>query len=710
MLRSPCLPRHRARSAIRCASSAALLLPFQFTLAQTAEHCASPATGSTAAASASADAATLDRVVVVGRRMSLVGEAVSASEGTIGPAEIEARPLLRTGDLLEFVPGLVATQHSGSGKANQYFLRGFNLDHGTDFATFVDGLPVNMRTHGHGHGWTDLNFLIPEAVAEITYRKGPYYADVGDFASAGSARFRIGDRVDHGEVAIGIGEDGYARGVVIDSFDAGLGSVLYAAELQRYDGPWDDIDEDVRKRSALLRYSAPTANGRWHLMGMAYRNRWNSADQIPARAVEQGLISQYGSLDTTVGGDASRESLSAGWNGAALGGRLEVHAYAIRSALDLWSNFTYFLDDPDNGDQFQQIDERTLYGFGASQQWNRGADRWRVGVEGQYDDIDRVALLRTSQRQFVSTVRDDAVQEGSLGVFAAHEARFGTRWRTYLGVRRDEYDFDVDSALPINSGETRAGITSYKASVAFAPSARTEWYASAGTGFHSNDARGTTIRIDPVSGEPVTRVDPLVESIGAELGARLFSSQRFQATVALWALRLDSELVFVGDAGTTEASRPSQRRGIELGAHWFGGERYTGHFEVSYSDARYRDDDPAGPEVPGSIPLVVSAGIAGRYTNGWRVNAQLRHFGPYPLIEDGSVESDGSTIVNLRVGREWSSFGAFIDVLNVFDSLDHDVDYFYASRLQGEPEDGIDDIHYHVFPPRTVRLSIQYRF
>ncbi|GHA72634.1 TonB-dependent receptor [Lysobacter bugurensis] len=688
------------------------MLPFHLAAAQNVatDNAAAPLAPTTAAAAANANAADLDRVVVVGRRLSLVGDAVSASEGTIGPAEIEARPLLRTGDLLEFVPGLVATQHSGSGKANQYFLRGFNLDHGTDFATFVDGMPVNMRTHGHGHGWTDLNFVIPEAVAEITYRKGPYYADVGDFASAGSARFRIADRVDDGNVEVGVGDDGYARGVVVDSFDAAGGSVLYAAELQRYDGPWDDIDEDVRKRSALLRYSAPTANGRWHIMGMAYRNRWNSADQIPARAVEQGLISEFGSLDTTVGGDASRESISAGWNGVALSGRLQAHVYAVRSSLDLWSNFTYLLDDPDNGDQFQQVDDRTLYGFGASQQWSRGADRWRVGVEGRYDDIDRVALLRTAGRQFVSAVRDDAVHEGSLGVFAAHEAHFGTRWRTYLGVRRDEYDFDVESALLLNSGDARAGITSYKASVAFAPSARTEWYASGGTGFHSNDARGTTIRVDPVTGEPASRVDPLVESIGAELGARLFSSQRFQATVALWALRLDSELVFVGDAGNTEASRPSARRGVELGGHWFGGERYTGHFEVSYSHARFRDDDPAGPEVPGAIPLVISAGIAGRYAHGWTANAQLRHFGRYPLIEDGSVESDGATIVNLRVGREWSRFGLFVDVLNALDSRDHDVDYFYASRLPGESASGVDDVHYHVFPRRSIRMSFAYRF
>lgn len=338
-----------------------------------------------------AEAVELDRVVVTGRRQTLVGDAISASEGTVGRSEIADRPLLRTGDLLEFVPGLVATQHSGSGKANQYFLRGFNLDHGTDFSTFVDGMPVNMRTHGHGHGWTDLNFLIPEAVEQLTYRKGPYYADVGDFSSAGTARFAIADTAPESKVVVTAGDEGYMRGVVVDSNDVGAGKVLYAGEVQSYDGPWRDIDEDVRKASGLLRYSAALGPGTAHAMAMGYRNVWNSPDQIPERAVTSGRISRLGSLDPTLGGNASRYSLSAGWTGEIFGGRSSIDAYAIDSSLDLWSNFNYLLDDPVNGDQFQQIDRRRLYGFNASHRWGSGRSRWHAGAEGRFDDIARVA-------------------------------------------------------------------------------------------------------------------------------------------------------------------------------------------------------------------------------------------------------------------------------------------------------------------------------
>ena len=657
----------------------------------------------------------VEDIVVVGRRLNLVGEAVSASEGSVGRIEIDSRPLLRSGDLLEFVPGLVATQHSGSGKANQYFLRGFNLDHGTDFATSVDTMPVNMRTHGHGQGYTDLNFLIPEAVDELTYRKGTYYADVGDFSSAGSAQFHIADRLDRGLAEGTAGEYGFARGVVVDSVAAGPkahdGALLYALEYQTFDGPWTDIKEDVQKVSGLLRYSQDLGPGRFHLMAMAYDNSWTSHDQIPQRAVDSGLIDAYGNLDTTVGGESDRYSLSAGWAGAMFGGKLDASAYVIRSDLDLFSNFTYFLDDPIDGDQFEQVDDRTVYGFGLSQQWDAGRSRWRVGAQGRYDDISKVGLYRTKARARLGTVREDGVDEGSIGLFAANEYRFSDRLRTYVGLRYDRFNFDVNAlSLPVNSGKVSDDATSLKASLIYTPIKPLEFYLSYGQGFHSNDARGTTITVDPVSGDPVDRVDPLVKSDGAEVGARLFLTDRLQATAAIWTLKLDSELLFVGDAGNTEASRPSRRDGVEIGLYWFASDNLNAEIEASYTDAYFTDDDPAGDDIPGSLPLVISGGISGHTDDGWMATARLRYFAAYPLIEDDSVESGGTTVVNFRVGKSWRDYGVFIDVLNAFDSSDHDIDYFYASRLAGEPSDGVEDTHFNIIQPRQVRLSLRRAF
>ncbi|TLM79232.1 TonB-dependent receptor [Microbulbifer harenosus] len=652
----------------------------------------------------------VEEISVLGRQLNLNGEAISASQGEVGPAEIGAWPLIRTGDLMEFVPGMVATQHSGSGKANQYFLRGFNLDHGTDFATFVDGMPVNLRTHGHGQGYTDLNFVIPETVARLRYRKGPYYADVGDFSSAGSASFMLAEKLATGLAELSFGEHGYRRGVAADSVEAGSGDLLLAAEWQAYDGPWSDIREDVGKVNLLGKLSGDLVGGHAHLTLMGYDNAWNSPDQIPARAVAQGAIDAYGSLDTSLGGDTRRYSLSGGWNGAFFRGELAASAYAVDYDFNLWSNFTYGLEHPDTGDQFRQRDARRIYGFDVTQQWQREATRWQLGLQGRRDDIERVGLYHTADRERLGVVREDAVAEDSLGLFAVNQIQWSDTLRSYLGLRYDRYAFDVNAGLTINSGRRSDGKTSLKASLAWQPWPVSEFYLSYGQGLHSNDARGTVIKVDPLSGEAVDPVDPLVESRGAELGSRLFITDQLHATLALWQLDLDSELLFVGDAGNTEASRPSERKGVEAGIYWFASERVSGELEVSYTDAAFADDDPAGGKIPGAIPLVASAALNYRGDGGWFAALHLRHFGAYPLIEDGAVESAGSSLVNLRLGREILRWRLQLDLLNALDSDDHDVDYFYASRLPGESADGVEDTHFHIFEPRTLRASLRYRF
>lgn len=655
-------------------------------------------------------ARTLDRIEVVSRSTDLVGEAVSASEGRVGRDDIAARPLARVGDLMEFVPGLVATQHSGSGKANQYFLRGVNLDHGTDFATSVDAMPVNLRSHGHGQGYSDLNFLIPELVDTIAYRKGTYYADVGDFSAVGSVQFQLADRLDHGQVDVTLGEFGYGRGVFADSLTAVGGDLVLGAEVQRYDGPWDNLDEDVDKKNLMLRYSVDAGGGRAHATVLGYDNTWNSPDQIPQRAVDQGLITDFGSLDASLGGASSRYSLSGGWAGAAFGGELRADAYRIDYDFKLWSNFTYFLDDEDAGDQFQQFDDRTVTGFDVSQSWDLGRSRWRIGTQGRRDDIARVGLSRSIARIPTTPIRDDVVDERSVAIYGANEFRFTRTLRSYVGWRYDRYDFDVDALQPQNSGSADDGTASLKAALSWQPTDAVETYLSYGQGFHSNDARGTTLRLDPVSGEAALPVDPLVDSEGYELGARWFLSDRLHATAALWHLDIDSELLFVGDAGNTEASRPSRRDGVELGLAWFGDGWLSGDVDLAWTDARFRDDDPSGRHVPGSIPFVASAGVRADFAPGWSASARVRHFSAYPLIEDDSVESDGSTLVNLRLMREWDRLALSLDVLNLLDADDHDIDYYYASRLPGEPSAGVDDVHFHVFEPRAFRLTARWSF
>lgn len=662
----------------------------------------------------------LEEVEVTGRRVNLVGEAISASQGLVSQQEIALRPILRTGDILELIPGMVVTQHSGTGKANQYFLRGFNLDHGTDFATFVDGMPVNMRTHGHGQGYTDLNFVIPETISTLAYKKGPYYADVGDFSSAGSAQMLTEDFFESGLMEVGVGENDFYRMVLLDSVPAGEeANASYALEFTHYDGPWSDIKEDVKKINALLKYKRSVGDGDASITAMAYDNKWISPDQIPARAVENGTIDELGSIDDKVGGESSRYSLSANWKNP----QWDVTAYAIRYQLKLWSNFTYFLDDPVNGDEFEQRDNRWLYGGKGEYRQSLSVGDLsmvnRVGVELRYDDIKEVGLYKTQARVRSGAVRSDRVDEWSAGVFAENEIRWNDKIRTVLGARYEYFDFDVhsliernvnDADLSGNSGRAHDDKLALKGSLIYTITQDWESYFSVGQGLHSNDARGTTAGVDPIDGGAVDPVDPLVDSLGYEVGLRGFWNERLNISIALWELELDSELLFVGDAGNTEASRGSKRRGVEVSAYYRLTDQWTLDLEYAYTDSKFTDYAPEGDNIPGAIDQVLQTGVSVETASGWFGSMHLRYLGERPLTEDGSVKSDDTTVMNLRAGFRTPRWSVKVDVLNMLDSNDHDIDYYYTSRLPNEPAAGVDDAHYHILEPRTFRLYASYFF
>jgi outer membrane receptor protein involved in Fe transport len=661
----------------------------------------------------------LEEVQVTGRRINLVGEAISASQGVVSQQEIALRPLLRTGDVMELVPGMVVTQHSGTGKANQYFLRGFNLDHGTDFATFVDDMPVNMRTHGHGQGYTDLNFVIPETIDTLAYKKGPYYADVGDFSSAGSAHLSSASRFDEGVIEAGVGENAFYRALALGSAAVAQGTSAYALELNSYDGPWSDIKEDVQKINALLKYGQSVGDGDASVSLMAYDNQWNSPDQIPLRAVDAGLIDERGSIDDTVGGESSRYSLSAAWKNS----QWNVSAYAIRYELKLWSNFTYLLDDPVNGDQFEQRDDRWLSGGKADyrQELSLAGLQMvnRFGGEYRYDDIDEVGLYKTAGRNRLGPVRSDRVDEWNTGFYAENQISWRDNVRTVLGARYEYFDFDVHSLVDRNINDVELGANSgtahddkirLKGSLIYTFNPEWEAYLSAGQGLHSNDARGSTAQVDPIEGGAIEPVDPLVDSLGYEAGLRGFWSERLNTSVALWNLELDSELLFVGDAGNTEASRGSEREGVELTGYYRLTDQWTLDLEYAYTDSKFTDYAPEGDHIPGAIDQVVQMGLSAELDDGWFGGVRMRYFGERPLVEDGGVKSDESTVVNLRAGYSTRRWTVKLDVLNVLDSNDHDIDYFYASRLPDEPDDGVEDIHFHILEPRTIRLYAGYRF
>ena len=652
-------------------------------------------------------AAVLDTLRVTGRYDNLIGIAATASQGRVGAVDLRSRPIARDGELLETVPGMIVTQHSGEGKANQYFVRGFNLDHGTDFQTRVEGMPVNMPTHGHGQGWTDLNFLVPELVSHLDYRLGVYHAELGDFGSAGGAEFHLVRTLDRPFVTLGAGQNGLARAAAGGSTRALGGDLLAGGEVRSYDGPWDR-PQGIRKLAGMARYSADRGASRFSLLAMAYRNRWDSNDQVPVRAVDGGAIGRLGQVDSTDGGRSERYSLSGSWQRAGARTADEVQLFGIYSDLDLYSNFTYFLDDPERGDQFNQKDRRVVLGANAKHTRALGTKhRLTIGAQTRADLIGGLGLYRTQAQLRHATVREDRVRETGTGLFAEAESRWRPWLRSVMGVRGDGYTFHVDSDRPENSGSRRAGIISPKASLVIAPSTLVELYLSGGFGFHSNDARGTTITIDPATGERADRVDPLVRSRGAEVGLRMAPVRGLRSTLTVWALELDSELLFVGDAGATEPSATSRRSGVTWANFYRPIPSLSLDADISFARARLAGVPAEESRIPGALEHVFAGGIAWAPERGPFGALRVRHFGAYPLIEDNSVRADAATLVNAEAGVHLvRGLRLEATLLNVLNSRAADIQYYYPSRLRGEPAGGVNDVHFHPVEPRQLRASL----
>lgn len=653
------------------------------------------------------------------------GEQTSASEGTVSGTLLQRRPVLRPAEVLEFVPGVIVSQHSGDGKANQYYLRGFNLDHGTDFASWVDGMPVNMPTHAHGQGYTDLNFLIPELVQAIHYRKGTFAAADGDFSSAGSARIQLKDRLDAGQASITVGEHQLVRTLVANSTELPTGPLLYAIEGAHNNGPWEQ-GQHHKKLNALLRHGVQDGDTRHSFTAMLYSARWDSTDQVPQRAIDRGEIGRFGAIDASDGGHSQRSSLS--WQATRVvnDGDWQASLYAIDARLNLFSNFTYFLDDEANGDQFEQAEKRLVLGGQVQRSWTTplaGLDsRHTLGLQWRHDRLDPVGLYTAVGGERREAIQQSRVRQTSVGLHGQSETRWLPWLRSITGLRLDRILVDVHSSVLANSGTRSDVAPSPKLSLVVGPWSNTEFFANTGWGFHSNDARGMTSRLTAKvnqgtgSRDVIGRADPLVRTRGHELGLRGHWLPGWQTSVALWRLDLASELVFVGDAGETEASGASRRHGIEVGQHWQPAPGWWLDLDLSWSKARFRqeqgDAPNAGRFVPGAVERVASLGISFDDKGPWTAQFQLRHFGPRNLIEDGSVRSKGTTLAYARLGRKLTpATRVLVDVFNLFDRRVSDIDYLYESRLASEPSgQGTTDLHSHPAEPRTVRVSLVVAF
>ncbi|MFK7915018.1 MAG: TonB-dependent receptor, partial [Pseudomonadales bacterium] len=463
-----------------------------------------------------------------------------------------------------------------------------------------------------------------------------------------------------------------------------------------------------RLHSALSTAPDNHWSGRIALDG--YRSRWDATDQIPERAVRSGAISRNGFIDPDLGGDSSRWSL----NGSYAHGGWSANLYAIRYDFDLYSNFTYLLDDPIDGDQFHQFDRRNLYGFRIShdsqhQLLNRDLTI-TLGADSRYDDIKDVGLEKTAARALVAPVRNDQVRQRSLGTFVEAQWQATERLRLQGGLRYDAMDHDVSALNAENSGSGRDHVISPTLNLAWRLRDTLELYANWGRGFHSNDVRGVNLTIDPASGDPAQGLGLFAKSDGAEIGLRYEQGRSFNAAATLFWLDLENELVFVGDAGGTEVNGASRRYGLEVSSFWQVTEWLAANLDYTRTRGRFREDDGEGRYIPGAIDNTVSLGLFAQWNNGLGASARLRHLSEPPLTGDNSVRGDASTVANVGISYERRSMRLRLDLFNLFDSEASDIAYFYSSRLPGEPAEGVEDVHSHPLMPRTLRASLTWTY
>ena len=584
-------------------------------------------------------------ISVQGRDGSLIGIADSATQGTVGAAEIQDRPILRSGEILEAVPGLIITQHAGGGKANQYFLRGFNLDHGTDFAIFIDDMPLNLPSHAHGEGYSDMNTVVPEFVERIDYEKGPYYADVGNYGSAGVAHLVFFQTLSENFLLVEGGMYGFGRLVFGVSRKLGRGNLLFGGEAYHEDGPWKHPD-NYYKFNGLATYSQGAEANGFSVTARAYHGTWHSSDQIPVDAIP--LVGYFGALNPTDGGESQRYSLQVEWHRQDANSGTKIMSYGSYYDLDLFSDFTYFLNDPNKGDQFKQQDRRWVAGLDAhhtvfSQWFGRKVEN-TFGLQvrndwvhnGLYRTEDRVRTDKTDIVACYTNPIPDCDPDGTIkgnyptlpadtdlnrltdtmiGFYAENKIQWTEKFRWELAIRGDEAIFNVTSLTPpyvatelpgapvvnfaaANSGTATKFLPSPKGSLIFGPWDKTEFYVQAGFSFHSNDARGATQREEPISPDnpfPASSIpiSPLVETKGTEFGVRTLVVPHLHSTLSLWYLHSNSELQQDGDTGATVPSAsPSNRYGVEWANYYTPTDHLVFDLDMADSRAQFAEIDP----------------------------------------------------------------------------------------------------------------------
>ncbi len=684
---APRLEFHPAREGDRAVPST---ITFQYQFEPAAHAASPPGHPGTVTVPTDGSAIQVERVdeVEIVETVEAERPLTAASARTVRERDLKLRPILRPADLFRVTPGLMLVQHAGGGKASQYLLRGFDADHGTDIALSFDGVPLNMVSHGHGQGYADANFIIPELVDRIELSKGPYFVEHGDFANAGTVDLSTRKTAEN-QVSLGGGSFDTVRAVAIAAPTVG-GALhpLLAAEVVHTDGPFVH-PENFNKLNLYAKLTYDIGDHSDIALGAtSYSGSWNASGQIPTRAVRAGLVDFFGALDDSEGGASSRQNLYLKYR-LRPSEQSEFLALAYLTLYDftLFSNFTFFSRDPINGDQIEQRDDRTVVGSKVSYRWLR---EWRgvlfdslVGGEARADSIAN-GLFYTHRRERLARVVDAEIHESSVAAYAKEEVR-PLRWlRLVAGVRADQFDFQVNDRLKdlstqgnATSGAKGALRISPKATLVLSPHKSTDVFFNFGYGFHSNDARGVVRSVDPVT--------PLTRTVGYEAGTRVrLLGDRLEAALALWGLDIDSETVWVGDEGTTEAAGATRRVGIDTEARFEIRPWLFADADVTLANARFRENAGNGRAVALAPRMTFSGGLSALHPSGWRGALRALYIAERPATPDEFLKAEATSLLDAFAAYRWRSLELALNIENVLDRHYKSAQFATVTRLANE--------------------------
>ncbi len=624
----------------------------------------------------------------------------------VSDIDLKINPVSSSQEVLRTVPGLFIGQHAGGGKAEQMFLRGFDVDHGTDVAVSVEGMPVNMVSHAHGQGYADLHFVIPETIKKIDFGKGPYYADKGDFTTGAYVNFQLKEKLDHSAVTLEAGQyNSYRSSALINVFNHTHSSMYFAGEYNHSDG-WFVSPQNFYRANFMTRFNTElNTNNSLSIIASQFSSKWNASGQVPTRAVEDGSISRFGSIDNTEGGNTSRQHLIASLQ-SKLSQNLtfEQKAFISKYNFNLFSDFTFFLNDPIHGDQINQREHRTLFGYNANllgrQDLKSATLKWDAGLGFRTDEVNQIALANAEKRMQLSLKKYGNINE--LNSFGYLNANFESgRWLINPSLRLDHFNFIYTDLLDDgNKKSASKALLSPKLNIVYQANPHLQYYFKSGLGFHSNDARVVLQQ---------TSKDILPIAKGLDLGMIWKPSSRWIVNSALWILHLNQEFVYIGDDGIVEPSGRTRRLGIDFGLRYQPNDWLFFNSDINYSHGR-SIDDPKGQNYIPLAPILSSMGALTIHKNKFELSFNYRFLSKRPANEDYSLTAQGYFVNDFAGSYTLNNkIRLHVRVENIFNVKWNETQFATLTRLKTEVNP-VDEIHFTPGTPFFLKGGVTVSF